>query len=101
MLNKKRDNSKKKDIINNIFIYIGLSKAHSEKIVNDIINILILSLSFNKKIKIKNFGTFELQKKNKRQGRNPKNNKKYSISERFVVSFKASSKFKAMVNKNV
>jgi nucleoid DNA-binding protein len=65
LLKKNRLNLKKKDIIRNIFLKVGLSSLYSSKIVNDIIKILISDLKLNKKIIIKNFGSFSLVKKKK------------------------------------
>ena len=66
LLKKNRLNLKKKDIIRNIFLKVGLSSLYSSKIVNDIIKILISDLKLNKKIIIKNFGSFSLVKKKKK-----------------------------------
>ena len=44
LLKKNRLNLKKKDIIRNIFLKVGLSSLYSSKIVNDIIKILISDL---------------------------------------------------------
>jgi|TARA_B110000914_G_C15287956_1_gene365246 integration host factor subunit alpha len=96
----RRKNIKKKDIINNIFLNIGIPSVYSAKVVNDIINILILNIKKYKKLKIKNFGSFSLQNKKKRIGRNPKNNDPYEISERIVVSFKMSKNLEKKINKN-
>ena len=59
-------------------------------IVNDIINIVISGLERDKKVKIHNFGTFTLNRKNSRIGRNPKTKEEYKISSRNVITFKAS-----------
>jgi nucleoid DNA-binding protein len=58
-----RENIHKKNIINNIFREIGLPASYAAKIVDDIISILISNIIAEKKIKIKNFGTFTLKKK--------------------------------------
>jgi len=96
-----QENLKKKNIIENIFLRIGISKAYSTKIINDIIHLIIINLRLHKKTKIHNFGTFTLLKKKKRVGRNPKNKVKHEIPERVVVSFKASAVLKKKINKNV
>ena len=96
-----RDNTHKKNIINNIFHEIGLPASYAAKIVDDIISILISNIIAEKKIKIKNFGTFTLKKKNKRVGRNPKSKINHEISERNVVNFKASEDLKEKLNINV
>ena len=96
----KRDNLNKKDINKNIFTSIGIPAHYSSKIVDDVILILISNLKLNKNIKIKNFGSFMLRKKNKRIGRNPKNNETYKISERIVTTFKVSDALKLRINEN-
>ena len=94
-------NFKKKDIIKDISLKTGISFLYSAQIVDYVISILTTSLKLNKKIKIKNFGIFDLLKKNQRIGRNPKNKNKHDISERTVSIFKASKKLKMKINNNV
>ena len=98
--NNKRDNFKKEDIIKNIHLDVGISVSYAGRIVNDIISILLSNFKLNKKLKIKNFGIFTVKKKNKRLGRNPKNNDKHYISERTVVTFKASENFTKKIKEN-
>tara|TARA_B110000967_G_scaffold206197_1_gene252349 strand:+ start:1016 stop:1333 length:318 start_codon:yes stop_codon:yes gene_type:complete len=95
-----RNNLKKKDIAESIFTSIGIPVLYSTKIIDDIINILIFNLTKSKKIKIKSFGIFSLHRKNKRIGRNPKNKVNYNISERRIVTFRASNNLKIRINKN-
>ena len=94
-------NTNKKDIAKNIFLNVGIPFSFSEKIINDLIETLIQNLKESKILKINKFGSFKVQKKDKRVGRNPKNMKKYDISERLVVTFKSSKYLKARINKNV
>ena len=68
----------------------GFNRKQCLDIVNDIIDIIIEGLKIDKKVKIHNFGTFKLNKKNSRIGRNPKTKEEVMISERKVISFKAS-----------
>ena len=96
-----RDNTQKKIIINNIFNKIGLSRSYIAKIVDDIITILITNINIKKKIKINAFGTFSLNKKNKRIGRNPRSKTIFEISERNVLTFKPAESLKKKLNKNV
>ena len=58
--------------------------------VNDIIEIIIEGFQTDKKVKIHNFGTFKLNNKKSRIGRNPKTKEEYNISSRNVITFKAS-----------
>ena len=96
-----KKNLNKDDITKKIFLDIGISKSYSGKILNDIIQIIILNSSLKEKIKIKDFGTFTLRIKKERIGRNPKNKNKHDISERTVSIFKASKKLKMKINNNV
>ena len=91
MLNK---NVNRKTLAKKIYQYIGFSKIISQNIVNDIFYIIMSSFKENEKIKITSFGTFLKKRKNKRIGLNPKTKEKKIISERNVVTFKASKFFK-------
>tara|TARA_Y100000992_G_C21242895_1_gene481676 strand:+ start:945 stop:1244 length:300 start_codon:yes stop_codon:yes gene_type:complete len=93
-----RINLTKKDIVNSIYMQIGLSKRILDVILEDVLNIIITNLKNSKKVKISNFGTFEVRYKKKRVGRNPKTKEKKLISERNVVLFKPSKDFKKFIN---
>ena len=93
-----RNNLTKKDIINSIYMQIGFSKKISENLLEDLLILLINNLKQNKKIKISNFGTFTLKKKNKRIGRNPKTKESKIITDRNVITFKPSKQFKSFIN---
>ena len=68
----------------------GFNRKLCLDIVNDIIEIIIEGLQSDKKVKIHNFGTFKLNSKSSRIGRNPKTKQEFNIPSRNVVSFKAS-----------
>ena len=91
-------NLTKKDIVNSVYMQMGFSKKISENLLDDILSILIENLIKNKKIKITNFGTFTVKKKKERIGRNPKTKESKVISDRKVISFKASKQFKNFLN---
>ena len=93
-----RINLTKKDIINSIYMQLGFSKKILDTILDDVLYIIIKNLKKNKKVKISNFGTFEIRKKKEREGRNPRTKEKKFISARNVVLFKASKDFKKFVN---
>ena len=75
------------DSIHNEF---GLPKKDCIELVTDIIDIIVEGLQNNGKVKIHNFGTFTVRNKKSRIGRNPKTKEEVMISERKVISFKAS-----------
>ena len=58
-----RINLTKKEIINSIYMQIGFSKKISENLVEDVFQIIIKNIIFNKKVKISKFGTFILRNK--------------------------------------
>ena len=95
-----RNNLTKKDIINSIYMQVGLSKKISEMILEDFILLIIENLQRSKKIKISNFGTFFIKRKKSRMGRNPKTKENKIISERNVVTFKPSKFIKNYINNN-
>ena len=59
-----RTNLTKKDIVNSLYMKLGLSKRILDLILQDTLNIIIENLK-NKKVKISNFGTFHLRHKKK------------------------------------
>ena len=95
-----RINLTKKDVVNAIYMQIGYSKKILDIVLDDILNLIIDNLKKKKKVKISNFGTFEVRHKRQRLGRNPKTKEAKLISERYVVLFKASKDFKRFINKN-
>ena len=93
-----RFNITKKDIINSIYMQLGFSKKILEVIFDDLLNIIVENIKKNKKLKISNFGTFELRHKKQREGRNPKTKEIKTISERNVIFFKPSKDLKEFIN---
>ncbi len=93
-----RINLTKKEIINAIYMQIGYSKKISETILDEFFDIILKNLIKTKKVKISKFGTFSLKRKKSRVGLNPKTKEKALITERNVVTFKASNEFKKYVN---
>lgn len=93
-----KKNFKRFDLTKKLYENIGFSKIISENIVNDIFYIIMSSFKESKIVKITSFGTFIKKRKNKRIGRNPKNKMESIISERNIISFKASKSFKEKIN---
>ena len=91
-------NINRKELGKKIHQNVGFSKIISENIVKDIFYIIETAIKNNDKIKIASFGTFSKRKKKSRIGRNPKSLEKKIISERHVVTFKASKYFKNKIN---
>ena len=78
----------------------GFNRKQCLDIVNDIIDIIIEGLQNDKKVKIHNFGTFKMNNKKSRIGRNPKTKEEYNISSRNVITFKASKILLKFINQS-
>ena len=76
-----------------------LSRNKASNIVELLIETLKENLAEGKMVKIAGFGTFTIQKKGARIGRNPRTREEVLIAPRKVVTFKASNQFKAVVEK--
>ena len=79
-------NLTKKNISKNIHLKIGFSFNYTAELIDDFIDILKVSIK-KEKLNIKNFGTFKLNEKKERLGRNPKNKETYIINKRKSLSF--------------
>ena len=76
----------------------GLSKKDCSDLVNHLLEDIISGLISNNSVKIHNFGTFKIKKKNERIGRNPKTKEDVIISSRNVISFTPSKKVLKLIN---
>ena len=69
---------------------IGLSRADSAGIVEQVLSLLCEALSNGENVKISGFGSFVLRDKGERMGRNPKTGVEVPIAPRRVLTFRAS-----------
>ena len=95
-----KKNFTRKDISKKIYHNIGFSKDLSLQIVDDFFESIINELVNLKKVKIASFGTFFVNEKKERIGRNPKTKIETKIASRNVVKFIPSAIFKKKLNKN-
>tara|TARA_B100002019_G_scaffold287633_1_gene299926 strand:+ start:789 stop:1064 length:276 start_codon:yes stop_codon:yes gene_type:complete len=84
----------KSNIVNLLSQQLGLPKKDCLKIVNAYFEEISKGLERGEEIKIPKLGNFIVKHKKSRPGRNPKTGKPYNISDRNVVSFKASKKLR-------
>ena len=98
MTTKLKQNLGKREIITKLTSAIGFSSKNVQKITEDIIEIIISNLVYNKKINLKNLGTFNVVFKNEREGRNPKTKEKFIITSRNTIKFIVSDTFKKKIN---
>jgi integration host factor subunit alpha len=69
---------------------VGLSRADSAKLVEQILEHMCAALAEGENVKISGFGTFVLRDKGERVGRNPKTGVEVPIAPRRVLTFRAS-----------
>jgi integration host factor subunit alpha len=73
-----------------VYKELGISKVEASNFIDDIFEFITLQLEKKNKVKIANFGSFNIRHKNERIGRNPKTKEQKVISSRTVVTFKPS-----------
>ena len=86
------------EIIENIHLRYGLGRDIISKILLDILQQSLKTLVEGQSLKIASFGTFEVNQKKQRLGRNPKTGKEAVITPRRVLSFRASKVLRTRVN---
>ena len=88
----------KADLVECIYEKVGISKAESAQMVESIFDILKETLETGEKIKISGFGSFTVNQKRPRKGRNPQTGEGIMISARRVLTFKPSPVLKKSLN---
>ena len=89
----------KADIVNAVYTKLGgFSKKESSDLVDLVFETMKVTLGRGENLKISGFGNFVLRDKRRRQGRNPQTGEPITITERRVLSFKASQLLKQALN---
>jgi integration host factor subunit alpha len=89
----------KADIVQAVYSKVGgFSKKESADLVDLVFETLKETLGRGEKVKISGFGNFVLRDKRQRQGRNPQTGEPIVITQRRVLSFKASQLLKQALN---
>jgi integration host factor subunit alpha len=89
----------KAEIVQALYTRVGgFSKKESADIVDLVFEMMKETLGRGEKIKISGFGNFVLRDKRQRPGRNPQTGDPIKISERRVLTFKASQILKHALN---
>ncbi len=78
------------DLADSVHREIGLSRAESSKLVEQILGHMCGALANGQNVKISGFGSFVLRDKGERVGRNPKTGVEVPIAPRRVLTFRAS-----------
>ncbi|MEI8321336.1 MAG: HU family DNA-binding protein [Alphaproteobacteria bacterium] len=77
-------------------------KSHKEveKAVGCIFEEILHALEGNKRVEIRNFGSFLVKKRRERQGVDPRNGSPISLQNRYVPFFKAGGSLIDFINRN-
>jgi integration host factor subunit alpha len=79
----------------------GFSRKESAELVDLVFEMIKETLGRGEKIKVSGFGNFVLRDKRQRPGRNPQTGQPIKITERRVLTFKASQILKQALNQHV
>jgi len=88
----------KKDLVETLVKEMDMNSVVAIEIVNGFFDTIKQTLINGDEVKLSGFGNFVLNEKAARPGRNPKTGEKHTISARRVVTFKAGTKLKDIVN---
>ncbi len=88
-----------------LVIEVAEKKGYTQNEVSDIIqaalDIIAESLAKGKRLEIRNFGVFEVKKRDARRGRNPRTGEEVPIPAKRVATFKPGKALKEMVEDSV
>ena len=88
----------KADIIDAICEENGFSKRESARIVENMLDIIKERLENGENVMLSGFGSFNIQNKRARRGRNPQTGVEMMISARRVLSFRTSDVLRDKLN---
>ena len=86
------------DLTEAVYRNIGLSRNESSDLVEAVLEEICVCLENGEEVKLSSFGTFSVQAKRERIGRNPKTGVEAVITPRRVLSFRASHILKDRVD---
>ena len=89
----------KAELTDMLFDKVGLNKREAKDMVEAFFEEVRHALEAGDSVKLSGFGNFQLRDKPQRPGRNPKTGEEIPITARRVVTFHASQKLKATVEK--
>jgi integration host factor subunit alpha len=90
----------KADLVDLIHERVSSSRKEASEVVEEVFAIIRRSLCHGEKVKISGFGTFVVNDKKARRGRNPRTGEPLTIASRRVLSFKPSQVLKNLVDNN-
>ena len=88
------------DLTEAVYRNIGLSRNESADLVESVLEEMCVCLEAGEEVKLSSFGTFSVQSKRERVGRNPKTGVEATITPRRVLSFRPSHILKNRVDQS-
>ena len=87
----------KKDIVRRIANDLGRPENETAVIVQKILDAIITFLATEGRVELRNFGVFEVSRRQPRPARNPRTGEMVMVGERFTVKFKPGQVIKERV----
>ena len=87
----------KADLVEIVCERVNCPKSEAEAAVDEVFTMMRESLRRKEKVKISGFGTFAVNEKRARRGRNPQTGEPITIAQRYVLTFKASELLKERI----
>lgn len=88
----------KADLINKVAEKSGLTKTKTAEVIDALVETMQSALAEGDKITLVGFGSFNVSKREAREGRNPKSNEKIHIPAKTVVRFKSGKELTESLN---
>jgi len=88
----------KQDLVDKVSQELGRTKNEAYEIIEMVLEVLKESIISEEFVKISGFGNFMVRQKTSRKGRNPQTGETLTISERKVLTFKASKILRESLN---
>ncbi|MBW2036374.1 MAG: integration host factor subunit alpha [Deltaproteobacteria bacterium] len=88
----------KEDIVNEVYLKLGLKKNRAKEVVEDLLEIIKRTLEGGEDLLISGFGKFIVKEKKARRGRNPQTREDLQLRPRRVVVFKTSGILRKKIN---
>jgi len=88
------------DLADAVHFQLGLSRNESAQLVESVLEEIASTLEAGETVKLSSFGTFTVNHKSERMGRNPKTGIEARITPRRVLSFRPSNLMKQRVNQS-
>ena len=76
----------------------SIYQKDANKIVNVFFGTITKALSRNERVELRGFGVFDVKKRKARIARNPKNNEKIYVKEKYSLLFKVSKEWSKKIN---